>query len=192
VVVVSIGADAVQETLRTALAMGADRAVHVLLTSDIQSLQAAKLLKVVAEAEKPDLIITGKQAIDDDASQTGPMLAALLGIGQGTFASQVQVEGGFFTVTREVDGGHMTVKLALPALVTTDLRLNEPRYATLPNIMKARTKPITKKLATEMGVELAPKVTVVKVEEPPKRKGGGKVKDVAELLEKLRQEAKVL
>ena len=192
VVVVSIGGDAVQETLRTALAMGADRAIHVLLTSDIQSLQAAKLLKVVADEEKPDLIITGKQAIDDDASQTGPMLAALLGIGQGTFASQVQVEAGFVTVTREVDGGHMTVKLTLPALVTTDLRLNEPRYATLPNIMKARSKPIAKKQATEMGVDLAPKVAVLKVEEPPKRKGGGKVKDVAELLEKLRQEAKVL
>lgn len=192
VVVVSIGGDTVQETLRTALAMGADRAIHVALSQDILSLQAAKLLKVVADEEKPDLIITGKQAIDDDASQTGPMLAALLGIGQGTFASQVVIESGHALVTREVDGGHMTVKLKLPALVTTDLRLNEPRFASLPNIMKARTKPITKKNAAEMGVDLAPKMKVMKVEEPPKRKGGGKVKDVAELVAKLRQEAKVL
>lgn len=192
VVVVSIGADAVQETLRSALAMGADRAIHVVLATDIQSLQAAKLLKAVADEEKPDLIITGKQAIDDDASQTGPMLAALLGIGQGTFASKVEIADGHVSVTREVDGGHVTVKLKLPALVTTDLRLNEPRYASLPNIMKARSKPIAKKNAAEMGVDLAPKVKVLKVEEPPKRKGGGKVKTVAELVDKLKNEAKVI
>lgn len=192
VVVVSIGGDAVQETLRSALAMGADRAIHIALGSDIQSLQAAKLLKVVADEEKPDLIITGKQAIDDDASQTGPMLAALLGIGQGTFASHIEIADGHVTVTREVDGGHATVKLKLPALVTTDLRLNEPRYATLPNIMKARAKPIAKKEAQGMGVELAPRVSVLKVEEPPKRKGGGKVNTVTELVEKLRNEAKVI
>lgn len=192
VVAVSIGADAVQETLRSALAMGADRAIHVALATDIQSLQAAKLLKVVAEEEKPDLIITGKQAIDDDASQTGPMLAALLGVGQGTFASKLEIVDGHATVTREVDGGHMTVKLPLPALVTTDLRLNEPRYPSLPNIMKARAKPIAKKEAASMGVDLTPKVKVLKVEEPPKRKGGGKVKDVAELVDKLKNEAKVL
>ncbi len=192
VVVVSIGADAVQETLRSALAVGADRAIHIALATDIQSLQAAKLLKVIVDEEKPDLIITGKQAIDDDASQTGPMLAAMLGIGQGTFASKVEIADGHAVVTREVDGGHITVKLKLPALVTTDLRLNEPRYASLPNIMKARSKPITKKNAADMGVDLAPKVKVVKVEEPPKRKGGGKVKDVAELVDKLRNEAKVI
>lgn len=192
VVAVSIGADAVQETLRAALAMGADRAIHVALASDIQSLQAAKLLKVVADEEKPDLIITGKQAIDDDASQTGPMLAALLNIGQGTFASKVEIADGHVSVTREVDGGHMTVKLKLPALVTTDLRLNEPRYASLPNIMKARSKPIAKKDAAAMGVDLAPKVKLQKVEEPAKRKGGGKVKTVAELVDKLKNEAKVI
>lgn len=192
VVVVSIGADAVQETLRSALAVGADRAIHIALAMDIQSLQAAKLLKVIVDAEKPDLIITGKQAIDDDASQTGPMLAALLNIGQGTFASKVEIADGHALVTREVDGGLVTVKLKLPALVTTDLRLNEPRYASLPNIMKARSKPIDKKNAAEMGVDLTPKVKVTKVEEPPKRKGGGKVKDVAELVSKLKNEAKVI
>jgi electron transfer flavoprotein beta subunit len=192
VVVVSIGGDSVQETLRAALAVGADRAIHIALNSDIQSLQAAKLLKVVVDEEKPDLIITGKQAIDDDASQTGPMLAALLGIGQGTFASKVEIADGHVTVTREVDGGHMTVKLLLPALVTTDLRLNEPRYPSLPNIMKARAKPITKKNAADMGITLTPKVKVLKVEEPPKRKGGGKVKDVAELVSKLKNESKVI
>lgn len=192
VVVVSIGADAVQETLRSALAVGADRAIHIALAMDIQSLQAAKLLKVIVDAEKPDLIITGKQAIDDDASQTGPMLAAMLNIGQGTFASKVEIADGHAVVTREVDGGLVTVKLKLPALVTTDLRLNEPRYASLPNIMKARSKPIDKKNAAEMGVDLAPKVKVTKVEEPPKRKGGGKVKDVAELVSKLKNEAKVI
>lgn len=192
VVVVSIGADAVQETLRSALAVGADRAIHIALSSDIQSLQAARLLKVVVDEEKPGLIITGKQAIDDDASQTGPMLAAMLGIGQGTFASKVEIADGHAVVTREVDGGHITVKLKLPALVTTDLRLNEPRYASLPNIMKARSKPIAKKNAAEMGIDLTPKVKVTKVEEPPKRKGGGKVKDVAELVSKLKNEAKVI
>jgi len=192
VVVVSIGPDTVQETIRTALAMGADRAIHIALDSDIQPLHAAKLLKVLAEEEKPDLIITGKQAIDDDASQTGQMLAALLGWGQGTFASKIEIADGAVSVTREVDGGLATVKLKLPAIVTTDLRLNEPRYATLPNIMKARTKPITKKPAAEMGVDLTPRTTLIKVEEPPRRKGGIKVKTVAELVDKLKNEAKVL
>jgi electron transfer flavoprotein beta subunit len=192
IVVVSIGADAVQETLRTALAVGADRGIHISHNGELQSLHAAKLLKAIAEEEKPDLIITGKQAIDDDANQTGQMLAALLGWGQGTFASKVELADGFVTVAREVDGGHLTVKLKLPAVITTDLRLNEPRYASLPNIMKARAKPIAKKVATEMGVDLTPRVALIKVEEPPKRKGGIKVKTVAELVDKLKNEAKVI
>ena len=192
IVVVSIGQDAVQETLRGALALGADRAVHIVHEGELQSLNAAKLLKAVAEEEKPDLIITGKQAIDDDASQTGQMLAAMLGWGQGTFASKLEIAEGFATVTREVDGGHMTVKLKLPAVVTTDLRLNDPRYASLPNIMKARAKPIVKKMATQMGIDLAARTTLLKVEEPPKRKAGIKVKSVSELVDKLKNEAKVI
>lgn len=192
VIAVSIGAEIVQETLRTALAMGADRAIHIVHSGDLQSLQAAKLVKVIAQEEKPDLIIMGKQAIDDDASQTGPMLAALLNIGQGTFASKLEITNGDALVTREVDGGHITVRLKLPALITTDLRLNEPRYASLPNIMKARSKPVAKRNATDMGVELQSRLKVLKVEEPPKRKGGGKVSSVAELVEKLRNEAKIL
>lgn len=192
VVAVLIGLEAAQETLRAGLAIGADRAIHVVLDEAIQPLQAAKLLAAIVKEENPGLIISGKQAIDDDANQTGQMLAALLNVGQGTFASKLEIAEGFVTVTREVDGGHVTVKLKLPAVVTTDLRLNEPRYPTLPNIMKARSKPIAKKTAAELGVTLAPKVTVEKVEEPPKRKGGGKVKDVAELVDKLRNEAKVL
>jgi electron transfer flavoprotein beta subunit len=192
VVAISIGPEAVSETLRSALAIGADRAVHIAHDGELQSLNAAKLLMAVALEEKPDLIITGKQAIDDDASQTGQMLAALLGWGQGTFASKVEIAEGFVTVTREVDGGHATVKLKLPAVITTDLRLNEPRYASLPNIMKARAKPIAKKAAGELGVDLAPRTVLVKVEEPAKRKGGVKVKSVAELVDKLKNEAKVI
>lgn len=192
VVIVSIGPDTVQETIRTALAAGADRGIHIVHDGELQSLNAAKLLKVIVDEEKPDLVITGKQAIDDDASQTGQMLAALLGWGQGTFASKVEIAEGFVNVTREVDGGHMTVKLKLPAIVTTDLRLNEPRYPSLPNIMKARAKPIVKKTAAELGVDLTPRTTLLKVEEPPKRKGGVKVKSVAELVDKLKNEAKVL
>jgi electron transfer flavoprotein beta subunit len=192
VVAVSIGADAVQETLRAALAMGADRAIHVGVDQDIFPLVAAKLLKAVVEKEKPDLLIIGKQAIDDDASQTGQMLAGLLGWGQGTFASKLVVENGFATVTREIDGGAMTVKLKMPAVVTTDLRLNEPRYATLPNIMKARSKPLAKMTPQELGVDITPNMTRIKVEEPKKRKGGGKVKSVEELVDKLKNEAKVI
>jgi electron transfer flavoprotein beta subunit len=192
VVVVSIGGDTVQETLRAALAVGADRGIHIAHDGELQSLHAAKLLKAVVDEEKPDLVITGKQAIDDDASQTGPMLAALLGWGQGTFASKVEIADGHASVTREVDGGLMTVKLKLPAVVTTDLRLNEPRYASLPGIMKAKAKPIVKKPAAEMGVDLTPRTALLKVEEPPKRKGGVKVKTVAELVDKLRNEAKVI
>lgn len=192
VVVVSIGMDAVQETLRAALAMGADRAIHVATNDITQPLAAAKLLKAVAEKEKPDLIIMGKQAIDDDANQTGQMLAALLGWGQGTFASKLVIEGGKATVTREVDGGLMTIALKLPAVVTTDLRLNEPRYTSLPGIMKARSKPLEKIEAATLGADIAPRLKVLKVEEPPKRKGGIKVKDVAELVDKLKNEAKVI
>jgi electron transfer flavoprotein beta subunit len=192
VVVISIGADAVQETLRTALALGADRGIQIAHDGELQPLNAAKLLKAVVLEEKPDLVITGKQAIDDDANQTGQMLAALLGWGQGTFASKLEIADGQAAVTREVDGGLMTVKLKLPAVVTTDLRLNEPRYATLPNIMKARAKPIAKKAAAELGVDLAPRTVALKFEEPPKRKGGVKVKTVAELVDKLKNEAKVI
>jgi len=192
IVAVSIGPDAVQETLRTALAVGVDRGIHIAHDGPLESLNAAKLLKAIALEEKPDLIITGKQAIDDDASQTGPMLAAMLGWGQGTFASKLEVAEGYATVAREVDGGHATVKLKLPAVVTTDLRLNEPRYASLPNIMKARTKQIAKRAAAELGVDLAPRTALIKVEEPARRKGGVKVKDVAELVDKLRNEAKVI
>ena len=192
VVVVSIGADSVQETIRAALAVGADRGIHIAHEGELQSLGAAKLLKAIVDEEKPDLVITGKQAIDDDANQTGQMLAALLNWGQGTFASKVEIAEGHVNVTREVDGGLTTVKLKLPAVVTTDLRLNEPRYASLPNIMKARAKPIAKKASSELGTDLASRVSVLKVEEPPKRKGGVKVKTVAELVDKLKNEAKVL
>jgi electron transfer flavoprotein beta subunit len=192
VVVVTIGVEAAQETLRTALAMGADRAIHIVTDSVIQPLAAAKLLKAVAAAEQPGLIITGKQAIDDDANQTGQMLAGLLGWAQGTFASKLELTADSATVTREVDGGLMTVALKLPAVITTDLRLNEPRYATLPNIMKARSKPLAKTSPQELGVDVAGRIAFVSVAEPAKRKGGGKVASVAELVDKLRNEAKVL
>ena len=192
VVAISIGGDKVQETIRQAMAIGADRGIHIATEIEIQPLAAAKLLKAVAEKEQPQLIILGKQAIDDDSNQTGQMLAALLGQGQGTFASKLVMADGKATVTREIDGGLMTVELKLPAVVTTDLRLNEPRYATLPNIMKARSKPLAKMTAEELGVDVTPRVMLVKVEDPAKRKGGGKVKDVAELVDKLRNEAKVI
>ena len=192
VVAVSIGGDPVQEVLRSAMAMGADRAIHVFVDRDIHSLAAAHLLKAVVEKEKPDLAIIGKQAIDDDASQTGQMLAGLLNWGQGTFASKLVIESGFAIVTREIDGGLMTVKLKLPCVVTTDLRLNEPRYAALPNIMKARSKPLAKMTAQELGVDLTPHTALLKVEEPKKRKGGVKVKSVEELVDKLKNEAKVI
>lgn len=192
VVAVSIGADAVQEVLRSALALGADRAIHVALETTIESLAAAKLLKAVIEKENPELVIIGKQAIDDDANQTGQMLAGLLGWGQGTFASKLVVENGAATVTREIDGGLMTVKLKLPAIVTTDLRLNEPRYAALPNIMKARSKPLAKIPAEELGVTLTERLSYQSYAEPAKRVGGGKVKTVEELVDKLKNEAKVI
>ena len=192
VVVISIGAEAVSEVLRAAMAMGADRAIHIATEANIQPLAAAKLLKAVVKKETPNLVITGKQAIDDDANQTGQMLAGLLGWGQGTFASKLEIADGHALVAREVDGGAMTVKLKLPCVVTTDLRLNEPRYATLPNIMKARAKPLAKMTPEELGVNVAPRQSMLKVEEPKKRKGGVKVASVAELVDKLKNEARVI
>ena len=192
VVAVSIGPAACQETIRTALAMGADRGIHVETDQALQPLAVAKLLKAVAAKEAPGLVILGKQAIDDDCNQTGQMLAALLGWPQGTFASKLAFKDDKLEVTREVDGGLETVLLKLPAIVTTDLRLNEPRYASLPNIMKAKKKPIDKLTPEALGVDVAPRLTTLKVEEPPKRVAGVKVKDVAELVLKLKQEAKVI
>ncbi len=192
VVVVTIGQEAAQDVLRSALAIGADRAIHIVSENEIQPLGAAKLLKALVEKEQPQLVITGKQAIDDDASQTGQMLAGLLGWGQGTFASKLVIENNAAIVTREIDGGLMTVKLALPAIVTTDLRLNEPRYPALPNIMKARSKPLAKMTVAELGADVTLHQSRVKVEEPKKRKGGAKVASVAELVDKLKNEAKVL
>jgi electron transfer flavoprotein beta subunit len=192
IVAISMGVAQCAETIRTALAMGADRGILVQTDAELQPLAVAKLLKAIAEAEKPGLIILGKQAIDDDMSATGQMLAALLGWAQGTFASKLLVEGETITVTREVDGGLETVALQLPAIVTTDLRLNEPRYASLPNIMKARKKPIDNKTPADYGVDPAPRLTTLKVSEPPKRKAGVKVKSIEELVAKLKTEAKVI
>jgi len=192
VVVVSIGPAQASETIRTGLAMGADRGILVKAEGTVEPLAVAKILKKVADEEQPGLIILGKQAIDDDSNQTGQMLAALLGWSQATFASKLEVEGSDFKVTREVDGGLQTVKLKGPAIVTTDLRLNEPRYASLPNIMKAKKKPISDKSAADYGVDLAPRLEVLKTTEPPGRKSGVKVKDVAELVSKLKNEAGVL
>ena len=192
VVAVSCGVAGCVDTLRTALALGADRAIHVHTDVELQPLAVAKLLKAVAGREQPQLVICGKQAIDDDANQTGQMLAALLGWGQATFASKVGVADGRATVTREIDGGLETVSVALPAVVTTDLRLNEPRFASLPNIMKAKKKPLDTVTPDELGVDVAPRLKVLKVAEPPKRQAGVKVASVAELVAKLRDEAKVL
>jgi electron transfer flavoprotein beta subunit len=189
IVVASIGPQQAAETIRTALAMGADRGILVKAEGAVEPLAVAKVLKAIAEAEKPGLIILGKQAIDDDCNQTGQMLAALLGWPQGTFASKVVLDGDSVMVTREVDGGLQTVKLKLPAIVTTDLRLNEPRYASLPNIMKAKKKPIEDKTAADYGVDVKPRLQVVKTAEPPVRKSGVKVKTVAELIDKLKNEA---
>jgi len=186
IVVVSIGEAKAQETLRTALAMGADRAILVTSDDKVEPLGVAKILKAIADEEQPGLIILGKQAIDDDNNQTGQMLAALLGWGQGTFASKVAVAGDTVDVTREVDGGLETVKLKLPAIVTTDLRLNEPRYASLPNIMKAKSKPLANKTPADYGVDVAPRLTTLKVVEPAKRTAGVKVADVDALVEKLK------
>jgi electron transfer flavoprotein beta subunit len=192
IVAVSIGPAAASETLRTALAMGADRGILVKHEGTIEPLAVAKILKAVAEVEKPGLVILGKQAIDDDSNQTGQMLAALLGWSQGTFASKLSIEGDHALVTREVDGGLQTVKLKMPAIVTTDLRLNEPRYASLPNIMKAKKKPIDEKTPADFGVDVAPRLKVLKTTEPPGRKAGAKVASVEDLVAKLRNEAGVL
>jgi electron transfer flavoprotein beta subunit len=192
IIAVSVGPKETQETIRTALAMGADRGILVIAPPDVEPIAVAKILAGIAKAEAPQLIILGKQAIDDDCNQTGQMLAQLLGWAQGTFASKVVIEGGKAEVTREVDGGLQTVKLALPAIVTTDLRLNEPRYASLPNIMKAKKKPIDEKTPQDYGVDPAPRLKVLKVSEPPKRKGGVKVKTIEELVEKLKNEAGVI
>jgi electron transfer flavoprotein beta subunit len=192
IVAVSIGPEQAQETIRTALAMGADRGILVKADGDVEPLAVAKILKAVVEAESPQLVVLGKQAIDDDSNQTGQMLAALLGWPQGTFAFKLELGGDKAVVTREVDGGLQTVELALPAIVTADLRLNEPRYASLPNIMKAKKKPIDMKSPGDYGVDTAPRLKVLKVTEPPKRQGGVKVKTVAELVDKLKNEAGVL
>jgi electron transfer flavoprotein beta subunit len=192
VVVVSIGPAKAEETLRTALAMGADRAVLVETDDAVEPLAVAKILKGVADAEQPGLIIVGKQAIDDDSNQTGQMLSALLGWAQATFASKVAIGSGSAQVTREVDGGLQTIEVKLPAVVTTDLRLNEPRYASLPNIMKAKKKPLDKKAPADFGVDTSPRLKVLKTEEPSGRKAGVKVKSVAELVEKLKTETGVL
>ncbi len=192
VVLVTMGEAKCEDILRTGLAMGADSGIHILSDSEIQPLGAAKLLAKLVAEEAPGLVIMGKQAIDDDANQTGQMLAALLGWPQATFASKLVIEGDKATVTREVDGGLSTIKINMPAVVTTDLRLNEPRYVKLPEIMKARSKPVTKKAPGDYGVDITPRLKTLKVQEPPKRAGGIKVADVAELLDKLKNEAKVL
>ncbi|WP_286830203.1 MULTISPECIES: electron transfer flavoprotein subunit beta/FixA family protein [Kordiimonas] len=187
IVVVSIGPKAAQETLRTGLAMGADRGILVEYDGETEPLAVAKILKGIVEEENPSIVLLGKQAIDDDCNQTGQMLAQLLGWPQGTFASEVAADGESVNVTREIDGGLETVKLSLPAVITTDLRLNEPRYATLPNIMKAKRKPIDEKTPGDFGVEMAPRLTTIKVEEPPKREAGIKVESVEELVGKLKE-----
>ncbi len=192
VVAVSCGIAACQETLRTALALGADRAILVETDADLQPLAVAKLLRALADKEQPRVVILGKQAIDDDANQTGQMLAALLGWPQATFASKLVIAGEAATVTREVDGGLETLEIKLPAVVTTDLRLNEPRYATLPNIMKAKKKPLDNVKPADLGVDVAPRLATLKVAEPAKRQAGVRVADVAELVAKLKNEAKVI
>ncbi|HXP29787.1 MAG TPA: electron transfer flavoprotein subunit beta/FixA family protein [Stellaceae bacterium] len=192
IIAVSLGPQACQETIRTALAMGADRGIHVLTDAELQPLAVAKLLNAIIVKEAPQLAILGKQAIDDDCNQTGQMLAALLSWPQATFASKLTIEGGKARVTREIDGGLETVELELPAVVTTDLRLNEPRYASLPNIMKAKKKPIAALSPEALGVDVTPRLVTLKVEEPPRRQGGRKVGSVEELVDKLMNEARVI
>jgi len=192
VIAVSCGVAQCQETLRTAMAIGADRGILVETAEELQPLAVAKLLKALVDKEQPQLVILGKQAIDDDCNQTGQMLAALAGLPQATFASKVEVADGKATVTREVDGGLETLQLALPAVVTTDLRLNEPRYVTLPNIMKAKKKPLDTVKPEDLGVDVKPRIKTLKVSEPPKRGAGIKVADVATLVDKLKNEAKVV
>ena len=192
VIVVTIGSGQCQDILRTALAMGADRAILIETDADLQPLVIAKLLKTIVEKESPELVILGKQSIDNDNNQTGQMLSALLNRPQGTFASKIELGDGIINVTREIDGGLETVSLKLPAIVTTDLRLNEPRYVKLPNIMKAKKKPLETLAPADLGIEISSSVTVLKVVEPPKRSAGVKVADVAELVDKLKNEAKVI
>ena len=192
VIAITIGEEKAQETVRKALAVGVDRGIHVKTDGYVEPLGVAKILKKIVEKEKPDLVFMGKQAIDDDCNQTGQMLAALLGWSQGTFVSKVQLKDKIIQVTREVDEGLETIEINLPAIVTCDLRLNEPRYASLPNIMKAKKKPIEKIVVKDLGVDVSNRIQQLKVEEPPKRKGGTKVKSVAELVGKLKNEAKVI
>ncbi|MDX1715615.1 MAG: electron transfer flavoprotein subunit beta/FixA family protein [Anderseniella sp.] len=192
IIAVSVGPQQAQETIRTALAMGADRGILIKHDDYVEPLAVAKLLKAVIEEEQPGLVILGKQAIDDDCNQTGQMLSALLGWSQAAFASKVEISGDSATVTREIDGGLQTIKCKMPMIVTTDLRLNQPRYASLPNIMKAKKKPLDEKIAADMGVDLAPKLKVTNTTEPPAREGGKKVGSVAELVDKLKNEAGVI
>jgi electron transfer flavoprotein beta subunit len=192
VVAISVGVQQCQETIRTALAMGADRGIHVVHDGDIEPLVVAKILKKLVDKEGPSIVIVGKQAIDDDSNQTGQMLAALLGWGQATFVSKVEIEGDSIKATREVDGGLETISVMLPAVLTTDLRLNEPRYASLPNIMKAKKKPIEQFTPVELGVDPSCRIEILKVAEPPTREAGVKVSDVGELVDKLRNTAKVI
>ena len=192
VIAVSLGPTKCQETLRTALAMGADRAIHVETDAELQPLAVAKLLKAVVEKEEPGLVILGKQAIDDDSNQTGQMLAALLGWSQGTFASKLDLQDDHIAVTREIDTGLENIKIKTPAIISADLRLNEPRYASLPNIMKAKKKPLDVMTPDELGIDIEPRLTYLSVEEPAKRQAGVKVADVAELVSKLKNEAKVI
>ncbi|KXS13628.1 electron transfer flavo protein, beta subunit [Gonapodya prolifera JEL478] len=192
VIAVSVGGAKSVETLRTALAMGADKAVHVETDADVQPLEVAKLLRAVADKEQPQVVILGKQAIDDDSAQTGQMLAGLLGWSQATFASKIEVEGDSLKVTREIDGGLETVRAKVPAVLTTDLRLNTPRFATLPNIMKAKKKPLAKLTPKDLGVDITPRLEILEVAEPPKRSGGRKVESVDDLIDKLKNEAKVI
>lgn len=192
IIAVTIGPEKAQEQLRTALAIGADRAVHVITDKNVEPLAVAKILQKLVEQESPDMVIMGKQAIDDDSNQTGQMLAAILGWGQGTFASELKIDSTHAIVAREIDGGMETLKLKLPAIVTTDLRLNEPRYAKLPDIMKAKKKPLEAIDPASLGVDLSPRLTTLKVTEPEKRSGGVKVESVDELVEKLKNEAKVI
>ncbi len=192
IVVVSIGPKTAQEQIRTALALGADRGILVQTDEDVQSLGVAKVLKAIVDKEKPDLVLLGKQSIDGDNNQTGQMLAALAGLPQGTFASEVTIEGDKVTIGREIDGGVMTIALKLPAVITADLRLNEPRYASLPNIMKAKKKPLETTTPADLGADVAPRLTTVKVDNPPQRKAGIKVGSVEELVDKLKKEAKVI
>ena len=192
IVAVTVGEEKAQETVRKALAVGADRGIHVKTDNYIEPLGVAKILKKIIEKEKPDVVFMGKQAIDDDCNQTGQMVSALLGWSQGTFASKIEVKDKWLQVTREVDEGLETIEINLPAVVTCDLRLNEPRYASLPNIMKAKKKPIEQLIAKDLGVDTSNRIQQIKVEEPPKRKGGVKVASVAELVSKLKNEAKVI